>query len=80
MRFRDTDALAKTLTYLINHPERWAEMGQAGRLRVEEQYDINKLNDRLVTIYQNLLESGTSYQLVLEPEAVISDRPTPANL
>jgi colanic acid/amylovoran biosynthesis glycosyltransferase len=77
---QDTDALAKALSDLINHPERWAEMGRAGRLRVEEHYDINRLNDRLVTLYQHLLESGTSYQFVLEPEAVISDRPTPANL
>jgi colanic acid/amylovoran biosynthesis glycosyltransferase len=77
---RDIDALAKILIHLIHHPERWAEIGQAGRLRVEEQYDINKLNDRLVNIYQHLLTKGTPYQFVVEPEAVINDRPTPANL
>ena len=30
-------------------------MGRAGRAYVEANYDINKLNDRLVEIYQQLL-------------------------
>jgi colanic acid/amylovoran biosynthesis glycosyltransferase len=52
---RDVDALAEKLDYLINNPEVWAEIGQAARLYVEENYDINKLNDQLVEIYQQLL-------------------------
>lgn len=51
---RDVDALADKLSYLIEHPELWSEMGQAGRAFVEEHYNIDKLNDRLVEIYQNL--------------------------
>ncbi|NEU76751.1 colanic acid biosynthesis glycosyltransferase WcaL [Hassallia byssoidea VB512170] len=54
---RDIEALAERLNYLIEHPELWAEMGQAGRKQVEENYDINKLNDRLVNLYQELLTS-----------------------
>ena len=50
---RDVDALAEKLEYLIAHPERWSEMGRAGRDYVEECYDINKLNDRLVEIYSH---------------------------
>lgn len=32
---RDVDALAEKLIYLIEHPEIWREMGQAGRAHVE---------------------------------------------
>jgi len=55
---RDVDALAERLSYLIQHPEVWPKMGQAGRAFVEANYDINKLNDRLVEIYQELVENG----------------------
>ncbi len=40
---------------LIKHPEIWLEMGRAGRAYVEANYDINKLNDRLVEIYKEVL-------------------------
>lgn len=52
---RDVDALAEKLEYLIDHPEIWAEIGRAGRAYVEKHYDIDKLNDRLVEIYRELL-------------------------
>lgn len=53
---RDVDALAEKLIYLIEHPEIWPEMGRAGRAYVEANYDINKLNDRLVEIYREFLD------------------------
>jgi len=53
---RDVDALTEKLEYLIEHPEIWPDMGQYGRKFVEEHYDINKLNQRLVEIFQNLIE------------------------
>lgn len=52
---RDVSALVEKLGYLIEHPELWLGMGQAGRAYVEEYYNIDKLNDRLVKTYQNLL-------------------------
>lgn len=52
---KDVDALAERLSYLVDNPEIWPEMGRAGRAFVEERYDINKLNDRLVEIYRQLL-------------------------
>jgi colanic acid/amylovoran biosynthesis glycosyltransferase len=52
---RDADAIAQKLIYLIEHPERWPEMGQAGRNCVEAHYDLNRLNDALVHLYQSLL-------------------------
>lgn len=54
---RDVSALAEKLIYLIEHPEIWPEMGRAGRAHVEANYDIDKLNDRLVEIYQQLLHT-----------------------
>ncbi|MBE9034934.1 glycosyltransferase [aff. Roholtiella sp. LEGE 12411] len=52
---RDADAIAEKLSYLIEHPEIWTYMGQAGRTYVESNYDINKLNDELVQIYRQVL-------------------------
>ena len=54
---RDANAIAEKIHYLIEHPECWVEMGKAGRAQVEEKYDRNKLNDELVNIYQQLLDS-----------------------
>ena len=60
---RDESALAERLQYLIEQPGIWPEMGRAGRKFVEEQYDIKKLNNRLVEIFQALL-AGDLMQLV----------------
>ena len=55
---RDVDALAEKLEYLILHPEVWPKMGRAGRKYVEEHYDIKKLNQQLVKIYEELLSGS----------------------
>ncbi|MBW4557402.1 MAG: glycosyltransferase [Trichormus sp. ATA11-4-KO1] len=52
---RDADAIAEKLSYFIEHPEIWAQMGKSGRAYVEKHYDMNTLNDELVTIYQQVL-------------------------
>ena len=52
---RDAGALADKLIYLIENSELWAEMGQAGRKCIEENYDINKLNYQLLSLYKELL-------------------------
>src|SRR4030065_356569 len=57
---KDVDALAKKIEYLIEHPELWPDMGRYGRKFVEERYDIQKLNQRLVKIYKALLTNDTS--------------------
>lgn len=60
---RDSHALAEKLEYLIKHPEIWPEMGRRGREFVEENYDINKLNQQLVEIYQNLIQGKSVNEL-----------------
>ncbi|MCG8404644.1 MAG: glycosyltransferase [Phycisphaerales bacterium] len=51
---RDVDALASKLCDLIEHSERWPEMGRIGRKNVEAHFDNRKLCDGLVEIYENL--------------------------
>ena len=52
---RDSDALAEQLLYLVSNPEKMTEMGTRARQFIEENYDINKLNDQLVEIFNNLI-------------------------
>lgn len=52
---KDVDSLAEKLGYLVEHPEDWLKMGQAGRAYVEEYYNSDGLSDRLVEIYRELL-------------------------
>ena len=72
---RDADAIAEKLSYLIKYPEAWPGMGRAGRARVEEKYDMNKLNDELAQIYQQLVNSdvkclGTGLETGLQNKQV----------
>jgi len=52
---RDVEALADRVAYLMDHPERWPEMGAHGRKCIEKYYDINRLNDTLLEHYDYLL-------------------------
>lgn len=52
---RNSTAIKSKLEYLIRNPGIWPEMGVYGRKIVEENYDINKLNRKLVEIYYALL-------------------------
>ncbi|XHR84134.1 MAG: glycosyltransferase [Gloeotrichia echinulata GP01] len=69
---RDPDAIATKLTYLITHPELWEKMGKAGRARVEDKYDMNKLNDELLEIYQQLLHHNLPTQYLFETPLIAS--------
>lgn len=53
---RDVNALAERLEYLIEHSEKWPELGRNGRRLVEEKYDIVKLSKKLEDIYTQLLK------------------------
>jgi colanic acid/amylovoran biosynthesis glycosyltransferase len=56
---RNVGALVERLTYMLDHPERLVEMGRAGRSRVEKEFNIHKLNDRLLEIYSNTIKGGS---------------------
>ncbi|GEM_PF-86932 len=52
---RDVAALADRLCFLIEHPEVRRRFGACGRKIVEEQFDLQRLNQRLVDLYGRLL-------------------------
>jgi colanic acid/amylovoran biosynthesis glycosyltransferase len=51
----DVAALCRCLRELIDQPDKRVEMGRRGRRHVEQHYDIDQLNDRLVNLYTDLL-------------------------
>lgn len=55
---RDAGTLAVCLGRLIERPDLWPSMGEAGRRRVEADHDIEVLNDRLVDLLGRL-RTGT---------------------
>jgi colanic acid/amylovoran biosynthesis glycosyltransferase len=65
---RDADAIAEKLIYLIEHSEQWPQMGKSGRAYVEQHYETNKLNDELVEVYQQLVNTGKFQEPSLERE------------
>lgn len=52
---RDVDALEERLAYMLDHPERWAEMGMAGRAHVQQEFDSLTQGKRLEGLYRKLL-------------------------
>lgn len=51
---RDADGLAAHLTALLGAPERWAQMGTAGRERMQRLHDVEKQTRRLEDLYLEL--------------------------
>jgi colanic acid/amylovoran biosynthesis glycosyltransferase len=54
---RDADALAEKLVFVIDNQNIWRSITENGRKFVEQNYEINKLNDRLIEIYQQVLKN-----------------------
>jgi colanic acid/amylovoran biosynthesis glycosyltransferase len=52
---RDARAAADALHHLVENPQIWPEMGQAGRALVETNYDIRILNEQLLSLYHQLI-------------------------
>ncbi|MEY4509773.1 MAG: hypothetical protein RLZZ450_1895 [Pseudomonadota bacterium] len=51
---RDVDNLADRLLRLLRAPERWADMGTAGRALIERAYDLHALNRQLAERLEQL--------------------------
>ena len=51
---RDVEALAECIRQLVEAPERWAAMGQAGRCHVEENYNAAVQTAGLEDVYDKL--------------------------
>jgi colanic acid/amylovoran biosynthesis glycosyltransferase len=52
---KDVKALVQKLEILIEQPQLRHAMGRTGRTTVEEYYNIETLNNRLIEVYQQLL-------------------------
>jgi len=52
---RDSDAIASAMRNLLKNPDQMSAVGTAGREYVAERFDIEDLNDHLVSIYEGLL-------------------------
>jgi len=50
----NSSALARAITFLLDHPEVAVQMGQAGRRRVREQFSWERCVDAYDTVYQKL--------------------------
>ncbi len=68
---RDAQGLAQKIKLLIEHPEWWVQLGEAGRREVEKNYNINTLNDRLVDIYHQALNASPK-AILPEPSPLIA--------
>ncbi len=52
---RNATQLAERLEHLVAHPDIWPRMGAQGRARVESEFDIETLNDRLAALFEELV-------------------------
>jgi colanic acid/amylovoran biosynthesis glycosyltransferase len=54
---RDVPALAERLLFLVTHPDRWPEMGRAGRRHIEQNYNCECLSLQTVGLYEESIQS-----------------------
>jgi len=52
---KDANGLAAHLTYLLEHPEVWSEMGKKGREFVLSRYGTREQSEKLLSMYESLL-------------------------
>jgi colanic acid/amylovoran biosynthesis glycosyltransferase len=52
---RDVDALEERLEFLVDHPELWEAMGQAGRRHVTAEFNATEQGKRLELIYREVM-------------------------
>jgi len=71
---KDVDTLTEKLSYLIDQSAIWSDMGQAGRMYVEKNFEINQLNDQLVETYQSIVRSNSITQYSFDSQALSQNR------
>jgi len=52
---RDVEALAEKLRILAEEPDLWPNMARQGRQFVEQQFNVEKLNHKLIDLFEDLL-------------------------
>lgn len=61
---RDGLAIARAIERLMNRKQDWPTLGHAGREAVEAQFDMVRLNDRLVALYAELVAARSNVREV----------------
>jgi len=56
---KDSDAMARYLKYLCEHPDIWEKIGLAARHFIEKEFDSQALNNKLLGVYQKLSNEGS---------------------
>ena len=56
----NVEALVQKLTYLLDNPELAYEMGQRGQQRIEEHFNLSRMTDEYMALYENLLKIPAS--------------------
>lgn len=52
----DVDELATGLIWLVQHPERWSDMGRAGRAKIEAEFNRDIQAQRLLALYEEIIK------------------------
>lgn len=52
---RDTSALAEAMLLMMERSRTWADMGQAGRARIERDHDLTRQTEMIENLYDDLL-------------------------
>ena len=55
----DLKGLSEALLYLLRHKEERAELGRRSRRFIKENYSINSIADRYISLYQSMLSKGS---------------------
>ncbi|MBY0353849.1 glycosyltransferase [Candidatus Babeliales bacterium] len=53
---KDVAALSEHISYLVKNPDLWPAIGRAGRAKIEQEYEMNKENDKLEKILYSLVQ------------------------
>lgn len=56
---KDVDCLARTFWDLFKNRSKWDQVQKRARLKIEKDFNINKLNDRLLSFYKSLINEKT---------------------
>jgi colanic acid/amylovoran biosynthesis glycosyltransferase len=68
-REKDDATIADRLTHLLQNRQIWAVMGKKGRKHIEEYYASDKLTDRLLEIYRQLLNDDIASLVASETKS-----------
>jgi colanic acid/amylovoran biosynthesis glycosyltransferase len=56
---RDVEALAAAITAMLTTPQKWGEVGRAGRRKIEAEFDGRTLSRRLLELYRSAVGDGS---------------------